>query len=90
MGGLSFGFQKIKKELKITMAIIKQCADRIVTIMRSGQYTLDRVLAVQTDVVLDPDAFGYDKDEADSVVQEVTELMQAAGDLYDRAEVYTK
>lgn len=36
------------------MTITKQCTDRIVTIMPDGQFTLDRVLAVQTDVVLDP------------------------------------
>lgn len=72
------------------MTIIKQCTDRIVTIQRDGQFTLDRVLAVQADVVLDPALPGYNKEEADRVVYEVTEAMQAAGDLYDRAEVYTK
>ena len=58
--------------------------------MPNGQFTLDRVLAVQTDVVLDPTVPGYDKEAADQVVYEVTEMMQAAGDQYDRAEVYTK
>ncbi|MGV0999633.1 MAG: hypothetical protein ACOYBQ_09925 [Fluviibacter sp.] len=72
------------------MAITKQCADRIVTIMPNGQFTLDRVLAVQTDVVLDPALPGYDKEAADRVVHVVAEMMQAAGDMYDRAEVYTK
>ena len=72
------------------MTITKQCTDRIVTIMPNGQFTLDRVLAVQTDVVLDPTVPGYDKEAADQVVYEVTEMMQAAGDQYDRAEVYTK
>lgn len=72
------------------MAVAKQCTDRIVTIMPNGQFTLDRVLAVQTDVVLDPALPGYDKEAADKVVYEVTEMMQAAGDKYDRAEVYTK
>lgn len=72
------------------MTIVKKCTDRIVTIMPDGQFTLDRVLAVQTDVVLDPALPGYDKEQADRVVYEVTEAMQAAGDLYDRAEVYTK
>ncbi len=72
------------------MTITKQCTDRIVTIMPNGQFTLDRVLAVQTDVVLDPALPGYDKEAADKVVYEVTEMMQAAGDRYDRAEVYTK
>lgn len=72
------------------MTITKQCTDRIVTIMPNGQFTLDRVLAVQTDVVLDPTLSGYDKEAADKVVYEVTEMMQAAGDRYDRAEVYTK
>ena len=58
--------------------------------MPDGQFTLDRVLAVQTDAVLDPTQPGYDKEAADKVVYEVTEMMQAAGDRYDRAEVYTK
>jgi hypothetical protein len=58
--------------------------------MPNGKFTLDRVLAVQTDVVLDPALPGYDKEAADKVVYEVTEMMQATGDLYDRAEVYTK
>lgn len=70
--------------------IAKQCADRIVTIMPNGQFALDRVLAVQTDVVLDPALPGYDKEAADKVVYEVMEIMQAAGAQYDRAEVYTK
>lgn len=72
------------------MTITKQCTDRIVTIMPDCQFTFDRVLAVQTDVVLDPTLPGYDKEAADKVVYEVTEMMQAAGDQYDRAEVYTK
>jgi hypothetical protein len=72
------------------MTITKQCTDRIVTIMPNGQFSLDRVLAVQTDVVLDPTLPGYDQEAADKVVYEVTEMMQAAGDLHDRAEVYTK
>lgn len=72
------------------MTLTKQCTDRIVTIMPDGQFTLDRVLAVQTDVVLDPILPGYDKEAADKVVYEVTEMMHAAGDQYDRAEVYTK
>ena len=72
------------------MTITKQCTDRIVTIMPDGQFSLYRVLAVQTDVVLDPDLPGYDKEAADKVVYEVTEMIQAAGDRYDRAEVYTK
>lgn len=72
------------------MTITKQCTDHIVTIMPDGQFTLDRVLAVQTDVVLDPALPGYDKEAADRVVYEVTEKMQAAGGLYVRAEVYTK
>lgn len=72
------------------MSVTKQCTDRIVTIMPDGQFTLDRVLAVQTDVVLDPDLPGYDKEAADKVVFDVTEMMLAAGDQYDRAEVYTK
>lgn len=72
------------------MTITKKCTDRIVTIMPDGQFTLDRVLAVQTDVVLDPELHGYDKEAADKVVHEVAEMMQAAGDKYDRAEVYTK
>lgn len=58
--------------------------------MPDGQFTLDRVLAVQTDVVLDPALPGYDKESADRVVYEVTEMMQAAKSQYDRAEVYTK
>lgn len=58
--------------------------------MPNGQFTLDRVLAIQTDVVLDPTLPGYDKEAADKVVHEVTEMMQAAGENYDRAEVYTK
>ena len=70
--------------------ITKQCTDRIVTIMPDGQFTLDRVLAVQTDVVLDPTLPGYDKEAADKVVYEVTEMMLATGGKYDRAEVYTK
>lgn len=72
------------------MTTTKQCTDRIVTIMPDGQFTLDWVLAVQTDVVLDPTLPGYDKEAADKVVYEVTEMMQSAGDKYDRAEVYTK
>jgi len=36
------------------MTITKQCTDRIVTVMPDGQFKLDRVLAVQTDVLLDP------------------------------------
>lgn len=72
------------------MTIIKQCSDRIVTIMPNGQFTLDRVLAIQTDVVLDPTLPGYDQEAADKVVYEVTEMMLAAGDQYDRAEVYTR
>lgn len=72
------------------MTITKQCSERIVTIMPDGQFTLDRVLAVQTDVVLDPALPGYDKESADRVVYEVTEMMQAAKSQYDRAEVYTK
>ena len=36
------------------MTLTKQCTDRIVTIMPDGQFTIVRVLAVQTDVVLDP------------------------------------
>ena len=40
--------------------------------------------------MLDPTLPGYDKEAADKVVYEVTEMMQAAGDQYDRAEVYTK
>ena len=72
------------------MTITKQCSERIVTIMPNGQFSLARVLAVQTDVVLDPTLPGYDKEAADKVVYEVTEMMQAAGDQYDRAEVYTK
>lgn len=50
------------------MTITKQCTDRIVTIMPNGQFTLDRVLAVQTDVVLDHTLSGYDKEAADKVV----------------------
>lgn len=72
------------------MTITKQCTDRIVTIMPDGQFSLDRVLAVQTDVVLDPALPDYDKEAADKVVYEVTEMMLADGDQYDRAEVYTK
>lgn len=72
------------------MTITKQCADRIVTIMPDGQFSLDRVLAVQTDVVLDPTMLGYDKEAADMVVYEVTDMMLAASDQYGRAEVYTK
>lgn len=72
------------------MTITKQCTDRIVTIMPDGQFTLDRVLAVQTDVVIDPTLPGYDKEAADKVVYEVTEMMRAAGGQYDRAEVYAK
>ena len=72
------------------MTITKQCTDRIVTIMPDGQFSLDRVLAIQTDVVLDPTLPGYDKEAADKVVYEVTEMMLAAGNQYDRAEVYTK
>ncbi len=72
------------------MTIIKQCTDRIVSVMPNGQFTLDRVLAVQTDVVLDPALPGYDKEAADKVVHKVAEMMQAAGDKYDRAEVYMK
>ena len=72
------------------MSITKQCTDRIVTIMPDGQFTLDRVLAIQTDVVLDPTLPGYDKESADKVVHEAAEMMQAAGDMYDRAEVYMK
>lgn len=72
------------------MALTKQCTDRIVTIMPDGQFSLDRVLAVQTDVVLDPTLPGYDKEAADKVVFEVTEMMLAASDQYDRAEVYSK
>ena len=72
------------------MTITKQCTDRIVTIMPDGQFSLDRVLAIQTDVVLDHTLPGYDKEAADKVVYEVTKMMQAAGDQYDRAEVYTK
>ena len=72
------------------MTITKQCSDRIVTIMPDGQFTLDRVLAVQTDVVLDPNVPGYEKETADKVVYEVTEMMLSAGEQYDRAEVYTK
>ena len=72
------------------MTITKQCTDRIVTIMPDGQFSLDRVLAVQTNVVLDPTLPGYDKEAADKVIYEVTEMMLAAGDQYDRAEVYTK
>jgi len=58
--------------------------------MPDGQFTLDRVLVVPTDVVLDPTLPGCDQEAADKVVYEVTEMMQAAGDQYDRAEVYTK
>lgn len=72
------------------MTITKQCTDRIVTIMPNCQFTLDRVLAVQTDVVLDPSLPGYDQEAADRVVHQVAEMMQAAGDVYDRDEVYTK
>lgn len=60
------------------------------TIMPNGQFTLDRVLAIQTDVVLDPALPGYDEEAADKVVYEVTEMMLATGEQYDRAEVYTK
>ncbi len=72
------------------MSIIKQCGDKIVTIMPDGQFKLDRVLAIQTDVILDPLEPNYDQEAAEKVVYEVTEIMQAAGDVYDRAEVYTK
>lgn len=72
------------------MTITKQCTDRIVTIMPDGEFTLDRVLAIQTDVVLDPTLPDYNQEAADKVVHEVTQMMQAAGDVYDRAEVYTK
>lgn len=71
------------------MTITKKCTDVIVTIMPNGQFTFDRVLAVQTDVVLDPTLPGYDKGTTDKVVYEVTEMMKAAGGKYDRAEVYT-
>lgn len=72
------------------MTITKQCTDRIVTIMPDGEFTLDRVLAIQTDVVLDPTLPSYNQEAADKVVHEVAEMMKAAGDVYDRAEVYTK
>jgi hypothetical protein len=72
------------------MTITKQCTDRIVTIMPDGRFTLDRVLAVQTGVVLDPTLPGYNKDQVDQLVYEVTQAMQAAHGLYDRAEIYMK
>ncbi len=72
------------------MTITKQCSDRIVTIMPDGQFTLDRILAVQTDVVLDPALPEYNKEQADRLIYEVTQAMQSASDLYDRAEIYTK
>ena len=72
------------------MTITKQCTDRIVTMMPDGQFTLDRVLVVQTDVVLDPTLPGYDKKAADKVVYEVTEMMLAADDQYDRTEFYSE
>ena len=72
------------------MPITKQCSDRIVTIMPNGQFTLDRVLAVQTDMVLDHNLPGYDKEAVDKLVNEVTKMMLADEDLYVRAEVYTK
>ena len=72
------------------MTITKQCTDRIVTILPDGQFTIDRVLAVQTDVVIDPDLPGYDKEAVDKVVHEVAELIQASGDRFDRAEIYSK
>lgn len=81
---------RINSITKVCNDHTKQCTDSIVTILPNGQFTLDRVLAVQTDVVLDPALPGYDKEAADKVVYEVTEMMPAAGDEYDRAEVYTK
>ena len=60
------------------------------TIMPDGQFTLDRVLAVQTDLVLDCNLPGYDKAAVDKFLNEVTNMMFAAEDLYVRAEVYTK
>lgn len=72
------------------MTVTKQCTDRIVTILPDGRFSLDRVLAIQTDVVLDPTLPGYNKNSADEVVNQVTEMMMAAGDHYDRAEIYTK
>lgn len=72
------------------MTSSKRCSNHIVTVMSGGQFMLDRVLAVQTDVVLDPALPGYDKEVADKMVYEFMEMMQAAGDMYDRAEVYTK
>ncbi len=50
------------------MTITKQSDDCIVTIMPNGQFTLDRVLAVQTGVVLDPALPGYNQEAADRVV----------------------
>ena len=72
------------------MTITKQCSDRIVTIMPDGHFSLDRVLAVQTDLVLDCNLPGYDKEAVDKLVKEVTKMMLAAKDLYVRAEVYTR
>ena len=72
------------------MTITKQCSDRIVTIMPNGQCSLDRVLAIQTDLVLDCNIPGYDKDAVDKLVKEVTKMMLASKDFYVRAEVYTR
>ena len=40
--------------------------------------------------MLDPTLPGYDKKAADKVVYEVTEMMLAANDQYDRTEVYSE
>lgn len=71
------------------MTITKQCVPHR-DLMPDGRFSLDRVLAVQTDVVLDPTLPGYDKEAADKVVYAVTEMMLAAGGQYDRVVVYTK
>ncbi len=72
------------------MTIKKQCSSRIMTIQPDGQHALNRILAVQTALVLDPDQEGYDQSQIDLLVSDVLAALRQEPLKYERAEVYSK
>lgn len=72
------------------MTTHKQCTEMIITIMPDGQFSLDRVLAISTDLILDPEDAGYDADKNSNLIYDVSEMLRMSGGLYSRAEIYTK